>query len=91
MLSQLSDKLIVENKKLKVKVEGLNATIKILKSKNVKLENFKKNIDNKKVKFSKDSDELALLVKSTETKNKTVFNPAVLAKLGELSVYNSES
>ncbi len=85
VLSQLSEKILAENQKLKVKVEGLNRTIRILKSKNVKLENFKTKIENKKSKNFQDCQELARLVKSTETNNGSVFNPAVLAKLGQLS------
>lgn len=90
VLSKISEKLLLENKKLKVKLENLNATIRILKSKNQKLENFKKKIDTKKMKFSQDSDELAKLVESTKTKNETTFNHEVLAKLGELSEYKVE-
>lgn len=87
VLSQISQKLLVENKKIKMKLDSLNKTIKILKSKNQKLEDFKKKIENKKLKFLQDSDELALLVKSTETTNGTTFTPEVLAKLGQLSKY----
>lgn len=82
VLSQISEKLLAENKKLKGRTETLNATIKILKSKNQKLENFKKKIDHKKLKFAQDSDELAFLVNSTESKNKTTFTPEILVKLG---------
>lgn len=85
VLSQLSEKMLAENKKLKVKVEDLNKTIRILKSKNLKMENFKKKMENKKSKNLQDSQELGRLVKSTETNNGIVFNPVVLAKLGQLS------
>lgn len=85
VLSKLSEKLLAENKKLNVKVTGLNTTIRILKSKNVKLETLKKKMENKKSKYFQDSKELEILVKSTETNNGNVFNPAVLAKLGQLS------
>jgi len=51
---------------------------------------FKKKIDNKKLKFSQDSDQLSKLIDSTKTKNKTTFNPEILAKLGELSEYKVE-
>lgn len=78
---------MVENKKLKSKIDGLNATIRSLKVKNQKLENFKKKIDNKKLKFCQDSNELALLVKSTEQTNEEIFTPEILAALGELSKY----
>lgn len=87
VLSQLSEKLLGENKKMKMKLDNLNATIKILKSKNQKLETFKKKIDNKKCKFSQDSDELALLVKSIETNNGSTFTPEILEKLRQLTKY----
>lgn len=87
VLSKISEKLMLESKKLKSKIETLNATIRNLKKKNQQLENFKKKIDNKKLKFSQDSDELALLIESTEQTNEEVFTPEILAKLGELSRY----
>lgn len=86
-LSKISERLMLENKKLKSKIETLNVTIRMLKKKNQQLENFKKKVDNKKLKFSQDSDELALLIDSTEQTNEEVFTPEILAKLGELSRY----
>lgn len=77
----------MENKKLKIKVENLNETIKVLKAKNKKLETFKQKIDNKKLQFCQDADKFKNLVEVTEKKNKTTFTPEILAQLGELSVY----
>lgn len=90
VLTKIADGLLMENKKLKVNANSLNATIRILKTKNQKLENLKKKIDNKKLKFSQDADELEKLVNSTGKKNKTTFTPEILVKLGELSKYNAD-
>lgn len=87
VLSELSEKLLIENKKLKIKVDKLNETIRVLKANNKKLETFKQKIDNKKLQFRQDTDELKNLLESTEKKNKTTFTPEILAQLGELSIY----
>lgn len=84
ILSKMLEKLFADNKKLKLKVDGLTKTIRCLKTANQKLENFKKKIDNKKLKYVREADELSLLVASTERKNKDTFNREVLAKLAEL-------
>lgn len=87
VLSKISEKLMLENKKLKSKMETLNATIRVLKTKNQRLEDFKQKVDKKKLKFSQDADELALLIDSTEQTNEEVFTLKILAELGELSRY----
>ncbi len=90
VLSKISEKLLLENKKLKLKLESLNEVVRGLKAKNKQLDDFKKKIDNKKMQFGQDSDKLAKMIDSTKTKNKITFNPKVLAKLGELSEYKIE-
>lgn len=85
VLAKVSEKLFIENKKLKLKVTTLNSTVGILKKKNKQLENWKSKTNNKKLKFSQEIDELELLADSVRTKNKHTFNPEVLAKLDKLS------
>lgn len=87
VLSQLSEKLLMENKKLKIKVDNHNETIRVLKAKNKKLESFKQKIDKKKLQFCHETEELKNLLKLTERKNKTTYTPEILAELGELSIY----
>lgn len=84
VLSTVNKKLFEENKKLKLKMNTLNATIAILKQKNKRLENFRIKVDAKKAKFCEDSEELARLVDSTLKKNKHTFNPEALTMLGSL-------
>lgn len=87
VLSQLSEKLLMENKKLKIKVDRLNETVRVLKAKNKSLESFKRKIDNKKLEFGQNSAELKNLLALTEKKNRTTYTPEILSKLGELSLY----
>lgn len=90
VLSKISEKLLLDNKRLKIKLDNLSATIRGLKAKNQQLENFKIRIDNKKLKFAQDSDELENLIESTTTKNRTTFSPEVLAQLAKISEYKIE-
>lgn len=90
VLSKMLEKYVMENKKLKSKVESLNSIVRILKAKSIQFENLKKKINNKKLKFIEDSNELALLVDSSQRKNKSIFTPEILAKMGELSEYKFE-
>ena len=73
MLSQLSEKLLLENKKLKFKVDSLNGTIKTLKANNKKLDNFKQKIDNKKLQFCQDAEQLKNLLELSEKKTKQLL------------------
>lgn len=73
-----------------MKLDSLSEVVRGLKAKNKQLDDFKKKIENKKMQFGQDSDELAKMIDSTKTKNKIAFNPKVLAKLGELSEYEIE-
>lgn len=84
-LSKVAEKLLIENKKLQSKMIKLQATNQLMKKKIQQLENFKNKMMNKKLKFSKEVDELELLVASTKMKNKDTFTPEVLAKLRQLS------
>lgn len=90
VLSKMLEKFMMENKKLKSKVESLNSSVRILKAKSQQFENLKKKINNKKLKFVEDSNELTLLVDSSQRKNKLIFTPEILAKIGELSKYKFE-
>lgn len=90
VLVKISEKYVLENKKLKSKVDSLNSIVRILKAKSQQFENLKKKISNKKLKFVEDSNELALLVDSSQRKNKSIFTPEILAKIGELSKYKFE-
>lgn len=90
VLSKMTEKYVIENKKLKSKVDSLNSTVRILKAKSQQFENLKKKINNKKFKFVEDSNELAVLVDSSQRKNKSIFTPEILAKISELSKYKFE-
>lgn len=83
-MTKVSEQLFVENKKLKLKVKNLAATVRNLKTKNKQLENFKNKTLNKKLKFTEQVNELQRLVDSTKTKNKDTFSPEILAKLDQL-------
>lgn len=83
-LTKVNEKLFVENKKLKMKISNLSATIATLKKKVKQLENFRNKIDNKKTKFCQDTEELERLVASTQKKNKYTFNQETLLMLGRL-------
>lgn len=85
ILSVASNKLFEENKKLKLKISNLNATITILKKKNKQLESFQDKVNKKKCKFHEDVDELERLVASTQKKNKDTFTPKALAFIGHLA------
>lgn len=82
---QVNDKLFHENKKQKLKINSLSATVLLLKKKNTQLENSKKRMIDSKLKSSKEIDELNRLAESTNTKNKYVYTPEILSKLAELS------
>lgn len=84
-LSKVNEKLFIENKKQKLKIDSLSATNLFLKTKNRQLENYKSKMINKKLKFSQEVDELDRLVASTNIYNKDVYTPEILAKLDELS------
>lgn len=84
VLSKVNAKLFQDNRKLQLKVGNLNATVAMYKKKNQQLENYKKKIENKKVKFLEDSDVLDGLVKSTQNKNSDTYNSDVLKMLGNL-------
>ncbi len=84
VLSKVSEKLFLENKKLKMKVANLNNTIGNFKKQCQRLENFKNKMESKKLKFSKELDEIELLADSTRIKNKHTFTPEVLGKLRQL-------
>lgn len=83
VLTKVNEKMFEENKKLKSKISSLSATVTILTRKNKQLENFRKKIDNKKLKFQEDSEELDLLIESTKKKNKHTFNAEALKMLRE--------
>lgn len=68
ILSKISEKLLLDNKRLKMKLDNLGGIIRGLKAKNQRLENFKKRIENKKLKFSQETDELENIIESTKTK-----------------------
>lgn len=84
-LTKISEKLLTENKKLKLKNNEQSATVLLLKKKNRSLENFKDKMVKKKEKFSQEADELEWLAESTKMKNSETFNPEVLTKLGQFS------
>ncbi len=84
-LSKISEKIFSENKKLKLKVNNLSATILLLKKKIRKLESNDEKTTKQKSKVERQVDELTLLVDSTKIKNKNTFNAEVLAKLNTFS------
>lgn len=84
-LSKISEKLFLENKTLKIKINNLNATLLIMKKNNRKLENIIEKMNKQKLKHEQDVDELAALVDSTKMKNKDTFTPDVLVQLQRYS------
>lgn len=82
---KISEKLLIENKKLKLKNDKQSTTIQLLRKQNRQLETFKDKMTKKKLKFSHEADELGALIESTKLKNKNVFTPEILCKLAEFS------
>ncbi len=74
-------KLFEENKKLKLKITELTSIVASLKKKNKEQENLVKKIDNKRLKFEKDSEELKQLFQT----NKDTYTPEVLNMLLNLA------
>lgn len=74
-------KLFEENKKLKLKILELTSIVASLKKKNKEQESLVKKIDNKRLKFEKDSEELKQLVQT----NKDTYIPEVLNMLLNLA------
>ncbi len=85
VVSKIAEQLLLENKKLKAKVAGLNTTVGVLKRKNKQLENFQTKVENKEIGHSKELLELEALVASTKKTNKDIFNTKALAKLEQLA------
>lgn len=85
VLTKINEKLFLENKKLKLKVNNLTETNRHLNKKTQQLENTQKKFNNEKLDTEGNIDELAKLVDSANVKNKHIFTPEVLAKLNELS------
>lgn len=83
-LSKVNEKLFIENKKLKLKINSLSANVQLFKTKNRQLENFKTKMTNKKWKFVQDGEEIERLVESSKRKNKDIYTPGILLKLDEL-------
>lgn len=82
---KLNERLYIENKKLKLKISSLSSTVVFMKRKNNQLENWKKKMSNNRLRSLQDINELNRLAESTESKNKDIYTPEILAKLDELS------
>lgn len=85
VLTKINEKLFLENKKLKLKVNNLTETNRLLNKKKKQLEDTQKKFNRKKLETERNIDKLAKLVDSANVKNKHIFTPKVLAKLNELS------
>lgn len=84
-LLKVNERLYIENKKYKLNISRLSSTVVFLKRKINQLENYKKKMINIRLQSLHDINELNRLAELTESKNKDIYTPEILAKLDELS------
>lgn len=77
-------KLFEENKTLRQKIADMKAALAVLKKQNKQYEGFVNKINKKASKFNKETDQLEMLVASTQKTNKDMFNPEVLSRLDRM-------
>lgn len=87
----MSEKLLEDNKKLKLKTMKLTKDNASLRLKVKQLENYKNKIQYKKEQQVLDRRELQNLFESTRRTNSQIFKAEILAKLRQLSSVQSNS